>query len=701
MTLVAAGLGCGERGGPMADALRRDCSARVYFTPPAGVTSASVVGDWNQWTPGVDPMGPAEGGGLVARVRPPAGLFRYGIWTDGAIVDDPRAALALYDDAGFLERSALRIPDCTRPALEWQDLAARPDGTLTARARFLASDRGAPLARVRAVLEDGRALEVAAEGTAITVRAGGVPPGKHRLSIEAIDAAGALAEAGRPSVWVEPAASTWEGFEGTVIYQVIVDRYRAATGPLSAGASIDAFHGGSLEGLADAIEAGELARLGVGAVWISPVYTQPAGSETGADGAVAAGYHGYWPTEPRAVDARFGGEAALDRLVRVAHATGLRVVLDVVPNHVHRSHPYAKADGWLHHPAGDCLCGRSCDWDSHLEDCWFEAFLPDLAWERADVVSTLTADALWWLERFDLDGLRIDAVPMMPRLAEQHLRDAIRRAYATDARGAAPVHLVGETYVGRGEQATLRYFVGPNALSGQFDFPSMWALREVLQGRARWADLEAETAATEAALQGGAVRSAIVGNHDVPRIASLAAGDVLDAPRARPAPEVATAAALARTRVALTWLLAQPGAPVLLYGDEIALPGADDPDCRRDMRFGESVGAAAAVLQRDIGALGRARASSAALRTGRRRSLLADEQTYAFVRDAGDGKPAIVVLHLGPPRVLELALPFDLGLAPGTTFTTLGGAPVPQDGPALRLTLDENAALVVLPETRR
>ncbi len=701
MTLLAAAAGCGERGAAPAPLARRDCSALVFFAPAAGVTAASVVGDWNGWTPGVDPMGPAEGGGLVARVRPPAGLHRYGIWTGSEIVDDPKAALALFDDAGAIERAALRIADCSRPEVQWTSIDARPDGTLVATASFLASDRGAPLASARVTLEDGRALETRTGGATITVRGSGLAPGKHRLTIEAADTSGEMAEAGRPSVWIEPAASTWHAWEGALVYQVIVDRYRGDAGPLAATAPIDAFHGGTLGGLADAVEAGELARLGVSALWISPAYTQPAGSETGADGAMASGYHGYWPTTSRAVEARLGGEAALERLVRVAHAGGIRVLLDVVPNHVHRSHPYAKADGWLHHPAGDCLCGRSCDWGTHLEDCWFETFLPDLAWERADVVASVTADTLWWLERFDLDGLRIDAVPMMPRLAEQHLRDAVRRAYATGARGAAPVHLLGETYVGRGEQATLRYFVGPNALSGQFDFPAMWALREVLQGRARFSDLEAETVATEAALAGGAVPSPIIGNHDVPRIASVAAGDFLDAPRTMPAPEVVSTAAFARTRLALTWLLSQPGAPVLFYGDEVGLPGAEDPDCRRDMRFGESVAPAAAALRDAVGALGRARAASPALRTGRRVPLLVEDDTYAYVRDAGDGAPALVVLHLGPARTLDLPLPADLSIAPGATFTTLGGAPLPMEGRTLRLALGEDASLVALPEIRR
>src|SRR4051794_2980578 len=104
----------------------------------------------------------------------------------------------------------------------------------------------------------------------------------------------------------------------------------------------------------------------------------------GSDGHTYSSYHGYWPIDSRALDPRVASEASLDALVASAHARGMRVLCDVVPNHVHQQHPYVAAhmnDGWFNHPDGGCVCSvGACDWATHEQDCWFAPYLPDLAW---------------------------------------------------------------------------------------------------------------------------------------------------------------------------------------------------------------------------------------------------------------------------------------------------------------------------------
>ena len=85
--------------------------------------------------------------------------------------------------------------------------------------------------------------------------------------------------------------------------------------------------GGTLAGVRSKL--GYLARLGVTALWVSPVLRQAAP----APGAVASNYHGYATQDFLAVDPRFGDADALRALVDDAHAAGLRVILDVVLNH--------------------------------------------------------------------------------------------------------------------------------------------------------------------------------------------------------------------------------------------------------------------------------------------------------------------------------------------------------------------------------
>jgi glycosidase len=689
LMLATVALGCeGSRGAaqPTPQGVMRDCGRDVFLART--VAAASVVGDWNGWRPGADPMRAIEGGAMHARVTPPPGWHRYRIWADGETALDASAPLSLYGEDGE-EHSAFETPDCAAPALTVQALHASELGEVSVEARLERARSGAALdpASVRAMLEDGRALAVTIEGDRVRAVAAGVPVGKHRVTLEAADRDGVKAAPARPVAWVEAAPFDWRG---ALIYQVVVDRFR----PEQPGnPALGRFHGGNLDGVRAALEEGYFEALGVSALWLSPLAEQPPGPYTSAhDGRALDGYHGYWPVAPRAVDPRFGGEEALDRLVVAAHARGIRVLGDLVLNHVHVEHPYARAHAmeWFRHPAGDCICGLTCSWGADAEECWFDSFLPDLDWRRADVAFAMTADAVWWLERFELDGFRLDAVPMMPRLATRHLRDR-----------AGGVHLVGETYVGRGHQQAIRYSLGPQGLSGQFDFPTMWALREVLGPKGvGFAELEAELAAGEAAWAGsGAIMSPLIGNHDTSRLLSLVAGHDVDHPWDAPAPDVTAEEAFDRHALGLVFLLTQPGAPALYYGDEVAMAGAEDPDSRRDLPAEAALGARQRETLALARTLGKARACSRALRLGDRRPLVVEADRYAYARESAEGRPAIVVLNRGEAADLTIELPADLDVAVGAGFTDLlGGTPTLVDR-TLTVRLPARGAAVLLSES--
>ena len=92
--------------------------------------------------------------------------------------------------------------------------------------------------------------------------------------------------------------------------------------------------GGTLSGVLSAIEGGYFERFGVSALWMSPVYLNPVEPRPGRDGRMYDSYHGYWPLDSRGVEPRIGGEALVRAVVEAAHARGLRVLFDLVPNHV-------------------------------------------------------------------------------------------------------------------------------------------------------------------------------------------------------------------------------------------------------------------------------------------------------------------------------------------------------------------------------
>ncbi|MFY0541829.1 alpha-amylase family glycosyl hydrolase [Nannocystis pusilla] len=168
------------------------------------------------------------------------------------------------------------------------------------------------------------------------------------------------------------------------------------------------------------------------------------------DGHLYEGYHGYWPLDSRGVDSRIGGEAALRSLVTAAHARGLRVLLDLVPNHVYEDNPRyreSQAQELWNMSDPPCVCGLgSCDWGRYIQTCWFTPYLPDVRLERPEALRWAYEDAVWWTEAFDLDGLRVDAVPMMPRAATRRIAAEVRERLAP--REAS--FFVGEVFTGPG-----------------------------------------------------------------------------------------------------------------------------------------------------------------------------------------------------------------------------------------------------------
>jgi len=177
-------------------------------------------------------------------------------------------------------------------------------------------------------------------------------------------------------------------------------------------------------------------------------------------------------------------------------------------------------------------------------------------------------------------------------------------------------------------------------------------------------------------------------------------GDPLWQPYTRPAPTPESDKPYDLLKIAWTFLLTQTGAPVIYYGDEIGLPGAGDPDNRREMRFDSGLDARETILLAHVARLGQARACSRALRRGVRRTLFVNENLYVYARDAGDGFPAVVALsRASVPRALTITLPSDLQLDQQAAFGDLFGAAVSAEGRSIELTLAPRGSAVLLTKT--
>ena len=676
----------------------RDCRLHVSVALDGWPTQIGVAGTFNDFDPRQTPLAPDDEGVFSAAIAVAPGRHRYRIEVDGRRLLDANNPVQVRHDGA--EWSLIDIEDCSRPALTLTALhhrQAAPHAELT-------------LQRIDAPLDpdsieafvDDRPVAVTVEGDTVIpdLRA---PLGKHWMRIDGRDTAGRALETFQAPFWSEAKRFRWRD---ATIYQIVLDRF-AKDAPFTPADRLrppgDRL-GGTLNGLRAALEDGYFEQFGINAIWISPLNLNPEGKWPGVEGGPPRyeSFHSYWPIAPRSVDPRFGTEADVDAFVHAAHARGIRVIMDVVLNHLHAEHPYATAHPDWFTPPG-CQCGTSiCPWFSHIQVCWFTDYLPDLNWDDAAILDTQIDDALWWMRRFDLDGLRVDAVPMMPRFVTRQLT----RAVAAEFEGLrARQYLIGETFTGPNERGQIRRHLGPDGLDAQFDFPLMWAIRSAFawESTPLWSLADAWSQSEAAWAGSTAVMGNFVGNHDVTRFISEAAGQIdsriFEQPWTARPPIPDDARAHARLRLAQTYVLTIPGAPVLYYGDEFGMPGANDPDNRRPMRFDNERTALEKASNRIVGQVARLRRCLPALRRGVLRPLQATAERLSFARDADDTRPAIVVINRDDETPVRLALPPDL-VGQGPFIDALSGQQIAGDSRGLAaFDMAPRTAAILVPST--
>ena len=343
---------------------------------------------------------------------------------------------------------------------------------------------------------------------------------------------------------------------------------------------------GDLDGIRARLD--HLVALGVDAVWISPIYPSPM-----AD-------FGYDISDYCDIDPRFGTLAAFDALVNEAHARGLKLILDFVPNHTSDRHPWfmqsrsartdPRRDWYLwRDPAPDGgppnnwlsnFGGPAWTLDPATGQYYCHSFLkeqPDLNWRNPEVRAAMYEVLRFWLRR-GVDGFRVDVLSDLIKDAQfrdnppnpafvagqdparrwlllhstdqpemQQVVAEMRRLVDSFSDAASSRVLIGELYL---PLSRLVAYYGLNAdgvLEGvqlPFNFQLIAA-----QWQARRIDHLVRD--YEAALPAGAAPNWVLGNHDKSRIAS------------RVGPRMA--------RLAAVLLLTLRGTPTLYYGDEIGM----------------------------------------------------------------------------------------------------------------------------------
>ncbi|MBU0495702.1 MAG: hypothetical protein KKA73_21945 [Chloroflexi bacterium] len=320
-----------------------------------------------------------------------------------------------------------------------------------------------------------------------------------------------------PPVWAREA----------VIYQVFVDRFYPGRGrDWLQTADLLGFCGGTLWGLVEKLD--YVTDLGATCLWLSPIFSSPT-------------HHGYDATDLYHVEPRLGGDEALRALVREAHARGLRVLLDLVCNHISHEHPiFEKARA---NPASPHREWFTFD-DSEIGYRTFFGVpsMPQINLAHPGARDWIIDVARFWLREFDVDGYRLDyANGPGPDFWTD---------FWTACKAVKPdCYCFGEVIDAPDVQ---RHYAG--RLDGCLDFYAADALRRTF-ARGTWteADLARFLARHQVFFPANFLMPTFLDNHDMDRFLFMARGDK-DA-----------------LRQAAAVQMQLPGPPIIYYGTEVGL----------------------------------------------------------------------------------------------------------------------------------
>ncbi len=374
-----------------------------------------------------------------------------------------------------------------------------------------------------------------------------------------------------------PDPETHEWWQTGIIYQVYPRSFADANG--------DGV--GDLKGVRSKLD--YLKELGIDAVWLSPIYPSPM-----AD-------FGYDVSDYVGIDPAFGTLADFDSLADEVHRLGLKLILDLVPNHTSDRHEWfqesrssrtnPKRDWYLWRdpapeggPPNNWLSnfgGSAWELDPTTGQYYYHAFLkeqPDLNWRNPDVRAAMYDVMRFWLDR-GVDGFRIDVIWHM--IKDDEFRDnpanpsykpgdnPYHRFVETYSSDQPEVHdviaemrkvldaypermMVGEIYLPV-ERLVTYYGEGGSGAHMPFNFQLVtlpWNALAIRQAVDKY----------EAVLPSYGWPNWVLGNHDQPRIASRAGA--------------------AQARVAAMLLLTLRGTPTTYYGDELGMTNVPIPPDR-------------------------------------------------------------------------------------------------------------------------
>ncbi|MGN0227156.1 MAG: alpha-amylase family glycosyl hydrolase [Paludibacteraceae bacterium] len=383
--------------------------------------------------------------------------------------------------------------------------------------------------------------------------------------------------------------------------------------------------GGDIQGIINSFD--HILALGATAIWPTPML---------GDNEEAWSYHGYACSDYYHIDPRYGSNSLYAQMVQQAHAKGLKILMDMVPNHCGAAHwwmadlPYKD---WVNQfdeftNTNNCFTANydvnASQFDRKLSNRgWFDKPMPDMNLENPDLLKYFQQWAIWWIEFADLDGLRVDTYPYIEKIPGSEWIAAIRNEYPN-------INIVGECWT-RPAPAVAYWQSGAKNFDGFdsnlptiMDFPTEEAIRQALENDGQgWGNglTRVYDALTMDYMYADVNKLlTFLGNHDMARIT-----DVVKDKDPR------------RVKLAYVLLATMRGIPQVLYGDEYAMTSkSEDPSNHSYLRAPLPQGTEVTAEMQDMydfqSKLFQWRKNEPVLHFGKTMHFLARDNTYAFFR---------------------------------------------------------------------
>ena len=394
--------------------------------------------------------------------------------------------------------------------------------------------------------------------------------------------------------------------------------------------------GGDIQGVINSLD--HISSLGATAIWATPFLE---------DNEAAWSYHGYACSDYYHIDPRYGSNQLYCQLVEKAHEKGIKIIMDMVPNHCGGTHWWMKDlpyQNWInqfdtftntHNVFSANYDINASQYDRQLSNRgWFDRPMPDMNLENPDLLQYFKQWAIWWIEYANLDGLRVDTYPYIEMMPASEWIKAIMDEYPN-------FNIVGECWtrpapaVAYWQSGVKNYNGFDSHLKTVMDFPVEEAIRQALEtdgsGWGNGLTRVYDAVAMDYLYADVNNIMLMLGNHDMDRIA-----DVVKDQDPR------------RVKLATTMLATMRGIPQVFYGDEYGMQSADRSMGHSTLRMPLPIGEQVTEDMQDMFnyhcQLFQWRKGETVIHTGRTMHFMSRDNTYAYFR-YNDNEAVFVFLN--------------------------------------------------------